>query len=93
MIREVVHLDHDAAMKAFSAFINDHSLNPQQIDLVKKVISHIELNGYMDSPKLLMKAPFSYPVSWNKLFNPTQMAAIISTINSVKRNAMFLRED
>lgn len=93
MIREVVHLDHDAAMKAFSAFINDHSLNPQQIDLVKKVISHIELNGYMDSPKLLMKAPFSYPVSWNKLFNPTQMAAIISTINSVKRNAMFLREN
>lgn len=36
LIRKIAKLDHEAAMQAFSAFINDQSLNQKQISFVKK---------------------------------------------------------
>ena len=36
LIRKIAKLDHDAAMEAFSAFINDASLNQKQIAFVRK---------------------------------------------------------
>ena len=47
LVRKIAKLDHDAAMEAFSAFINDASLNQKQIAFVHKIINHIEQNGYM----------------------------------------------
>ena len=49
LIRKIAKLDHEAAMQAFSQFINDQSLNPQQIAFVYKVIHYVETNGYMES--------------------------------------------
>ena len=69
LIRQIAKLDHDAAMQAFSAFINDQSLNQKQIAFVKKIINHIELNGYMDNVAELTKPPFDKPVSFVKLFD------------------------
>ena len=48
LIRQIAKLDHEAAMKAFSKFINDASLNQKQIAFVEKIINHVEQNGYMD---------------------------------------------
>mgnify|MGYP007094097333 FL=1 len=45
----MVKLDHDAAMQAFSAFINNQSLNQKQIAFVHKIINHIEKIGYMEN--------------------------------------------
>ena len=45
LVRKIAKLNHEAAMQAFSAFINDQSLNQKQIAFVKKIINHIELNG------------------------------------------------
>ena len=39
-------LDHEAAMQAFSKFINDESLNAKQIAFVQKVIHYIEPVSY-----------------------------------------------
>lgn len=48
-------------MDAFSAFINDASLNQKQIAFVMKIINHIEQNGYMDNVADLQKPPFVKP--------------------------------
>ena len=58
LIRKIAKLDHDAAMQAFSSFINDQSLNQNQIAFVKKIIHHIEHNGYMENVTELTKPPF-----------------------------------
>ena len=90
LVRKIAKLSHEAAMKAFSAFINDQSLNQKQVAFVRKIINHIELNGYMDSVADLQKPPFDKPVSFMKLFNSETRIAIITAINSVKNNAINL---
>ena len=88
MVRKIAKLDHDAAMKAFSVFIDDHSLNQRQIAFVHKVINYIELNGYMDSVADLAKPPFDKPVSFMKLFDPGRKKKLIDAIEAVKKNAV-----
>lgn len=88
LVRKIAKLDHEAAMLAFSAFINDESLNSRQIDFVYKIINHIEKNGYMDSVAELSKPPFDKPVSFMRLFDDKTKAAIIEAINKVKNNAV-----
>ena len=51
-------------MEAFSAFIDDASLNQKQIAFVRKIINHMEQSGYMEDIKELMKPPFDKPISF-----------------------------
>lgn len=88
LIRKIAKLDHEAAMAAFSAFINDQSLNQKQIAFVHKVIQHIELNGYMDNPAELTKPPFDKPISFLKLFDAKTRKELVDTINTVRENAV-----
>ncbi len=88
LIRRIAKLDHDAAMQAFSAFINDESLNQKQIAFVQKIINHIERNGYMENVSLLTKPPFDKPVSFLKLFDAKTRTALMSAINTVRDNAV-----
>lgn len=87
LIRKIAKLEHDAAMEAFSAFINDASLNQKQIAFVHKIINHIEQNGYMDDVKELMKPPFDKPISFVKLFDVKTRTALVQKINEIKDNA------
>lgn len=88
LIRKIARLDHGAAMQAFSAFINDQSLNQEQIAFVHKVIGHVERNGYMANVSELTKPPFDKPTSFIKLFDAQTRAALVETINRVKENAV-----
>ena len=88
MVRRASKLDHEAAMEAFSMFIDDQSLNQRQIAFVLKVINYIELNGYMDSVADLAKPPFDKPVSFMKLFDPGRKKKMIDAIEAVKKNAV-----
>ena len=88
LIRRIAKLDHDAAMQAFLAFINDESLNQKQIAFVRKIINHIERNGYMENVSLLTKPPFDKPVSFLKLFDAKTRTALMSAINTVRDNAV-----
>ena len=90
LVRRIAKLDHDAAMQAFSQFINDQSLNQKQIAFVHKIINHVEQNGYMDSVTELQKPPFDKPISFVKLFDPRMRAAIMAAINKVKENAVVI---
>ena len=87
LVRKVAKLDHDAAMQAFSKFINDESLNAKQIAFVQKVIRYIEQNGYVESKAVLMKPPFDQPILFTRLFDGKTGSELMDTINSVKENA------
>ena len=75
-------------MSAFSAFINDESLNQKQIEFILKIINHIENNGYIEDVKILMIPPFDNPYSFIKMFDPKVRTALIQTIESIKNNAL-----
>ena len=87
LVRRIAKLDHEAAMAAFSQFINDESLNRQQIDFVHRIISHIEQNGYMESADL-MKPPFDAPYKFVQIFDGQMQKALVQTIAAVKNNAV-----
>ena len=76
----MVKLDHDAAMQAFSAFINNQSLNQKQIAFVHKIINHIEKIGYMENVADLTKPPFDKPVSFIKLVDAKTRTFLLETI-------------
>ncbi len=88
LIRRIAKMDHDAAMQAFSGFINDQSLNQKQIAFVHKIISHVEQNGYMENIAELQKPPFDKPVSFVKLFDAKTRTAIMDTIRQIRENAV-----
>ncbi len=90
LVRRIAKMDHEAAMQAFSTFINDQSLNQRQITFVQKVINHIEQNGYMDNVADLQKPPFDKPVSFIKLFDVKTRTALMQAIKDVKDNAVSI---
>ncbi len=90
LVRKIAKLDHEAAIQAFSKYINDQSLNQRQISFVNKIINHIEQNGYMESVADLQKPPFDKPVSFIKLFDRETRMNLISTINEIKDNAVTI---
>lgn len=87
LIRKIAKLDHDAAMEAFSAFINDASLNQKQITFLHKIINHVEKNGYMEDIKELQRPPFDKPISFIKLFDAKKRVEIIKAIQVITENA------
>ena len=90
LIRRIAKMDHEATMAAFSQFINDQSLNQKQIAFVYKIINHIEQNGYMESIAELQKPPFDKPIGFVKLFDAKTRAALMTTINKIKENAVTI---
>jgi len=57
-VRSLVGLDRTAAQSAFSQFLNDRSLTPQQIRFVEMVIDQLTARGVMDT-EALYEPPFS----------------------------------
>lgn len=90
LIRKIAKLDHEAAMAAFSQFINNQSLNQKQIAFLHKIINHIEQNGYMESVTMLTKPPFDKPLNFTKLFDKKMQVEIMAAINKVKENAVVV---
>lgn len=88
LVRKIAKLEYDAAMQAFSTFINDQSLNQAQIVFVRKVIDYIVENGYIEATAVLMKPPFDRPQSFIKLFDCTKQKQLVELVNAVKENAV-----
>ncbi len=57
-VRSLVGMDRTAAQAAFSQFLNDRSLTPQQIRFVEMVIDQLTARGVMDA-SALYEPPFS----------------------------------
>ncbi|MFS0726352.1 DEAD/DEAH box helicase family protein [Paenibacillus sp. 1P07SE] len=90
LVRRVAKLEYDAAMSAFSEFINDESLSQVQIVFVKKVIDYIVQNGYIDNVSELTKPPFDKPQSFIKLFDGTKQRKLVETVKQIRENAVTI---
>ena len=88
LVRKIAKLEKEAAMKAFSEFINDQSLNINQINFVQKIIDYVVNNGYIESVKILLMPPFDKPYNFMKLFNTVEQGKLIKLINDIKENAV-----
>ena len=88
LVRKIAKLEYNTVMKAFSNFINEQSLNTQQINFVKKVIEYISLNGYIEK-SVLTKAPFDRPVKFIKLFNVEERNEFFGILNNINNNAQI----
>lgn len=88
LVRKVAKLEYKAATKVFSKFINEQSLNQNQIVFVQKVIEYIVQNGYVENVLELAKPPFDKPQKFVKLFDVEKQKEIAKIVNSVKDNAI-----
>ena len=88
LVRKVAKMERDAAMQAFSSFINEQNLNQQQIVFVHKIVDYVVENGYIESIKILMSPPFDKPQSFMRLFNDTERKELIQIINTIRDNAV-----
>lgn len=88
LVRKIARLDRDAAMEAFASFLNDQSLNEQQISFIKRVVDYVVENGYME-PAALNHPPFDRPKSFMQMFNTQQQMNLVNVIKSIKENAVM----
>lgn len=88
-IRSIVGMDVDAANAAFSKFINNPSLNAQQIRFLNTIISYLTTNGVIEADKLF-EPPFT-EIATNGLlgvFNKQQAEEVVAVLNNVNRKAV-----
>ncbi|MGV8907279.1 MAG: DEAD/DEAH box helicase family protein [Acetobacterium sp.] len=88
LIRKIARLDHEAAMEAFSEFIDDQSLDQLQVVFVNKVIDYVEQNGYIENVTELMKPPFDKPLSFSRLFDAKKQARLVKIVKGFRENAV-----
>ena len=88
LVRKIAKLDHDSVMQAFASFINDQSLNQEQINFIHKIINHIENNGYIEDMRILREPPFDRPHKFIHLFSIENQRTIVETIEKIKKNAL-----
>ncbi|HEY8910715.1 MAG TPA: type I restriction-modification enzyme R subunit C-terminal domain-containing protein, partial [Desulfosporosinus sp.] len=88
LVRKIAKMEYEAAVVAFSEFINDQSLNQSQIVFVKKVIDYIVQNGYIENVIELTKPPFDKPQSFIKLFDGSKQKRIVELVARIKENAV-----
>ena len=89
LVRKVAKMDKMATMQAFSQFINDQSLNQQQIVFIHKIIDNIVINGYMEA-SALVKAPFDRPQTFIKMFDKDMQIALVNAIKDLNNNAVAM---
>jgi len=88
LVRKVAKLEYEAAMQAFSEFINDQSLTQAQIVFVKKVIDYVVQNGYIESVADLTRPPFDKPQSFVRLFDREKLEKLTKLVMQFKENAV-----
>lgn len=88
LIRTIAGMDEEAIRKEFANFINSQGLNQQQIVFLDKIVAHIKNNGYVETPGVLLEAPFDNPLPMFDLFEQPQIMELMKIVNSFKENAM-----
>jgi len=88
-VREIVGLDMNAAKEAFSEFLNDTSLDSNQIYFVNQIVEYIVHNGLMKDLSVLQDAPFTDNGSVVEVFTDlTVWLGIKGVIDRINANAI-----
>jgi type I restriction enzyme R subunit len=88
-VREIVGLDMNAAKEAFAEFLNDTSLDSNQIYFVNQIVEYIVHNGLMKDLSVLQDAPFTDNGSIVEVFTDlTLWIGIKKVIDRINANAI-----
>ena len=88
-VREIVGLDMRAAKEAFAEFLNDTSLDSDQIYFVNQIIEYIVHNGLMKDLSVLQESPFTDQGSIVEVFTDlTLWVGIKRIIERINANAL-----
>ena len=87
-IRELVGLDMNAAMEAFSSFLDDGIYNSDQISFVNQVIDYLVDNGILEMSQLF-EPPFTdgHGESAYGYFDDGKVAELFKVIRNVNKNS------
>ena len=87
-MREIVGLDMTAAKAAFAEYLNNVSLDADQIYFVNQIIEYIVRNGVMKDMSVLQEAPFTDRGSFVEVFTDiSSWLGIRSVIEKINANA------
>ena len=88
-VREIVGLDMNAAKEAFAEFLNDTSLDSNQIYFVNQIVEYIVHNGLMKDLSVLQDAPFTDNGSIVEIFTDLSLwFGIKKIIDQINENAI-----
>ncbi len=88
-VREIVGLDMNAAKEAFAEFLDDTSLDSNQIYFVNQIVEYIVHNGLMKDLSVLQDAPFTDNGSIVEVFTDlTVWMGIRKIIEKINANAV-----
>jgi len=88
-VREIVGLDMNAAKEAFGEFLNDTSLDSNQIYFVNQIVEYIVHNGLLKDLSVLQDAPFTDNGSIVEVFTDLSLWFGIKTvIDRINANAL-----
>ena len=87
-VREIVGLDMNAAKEAFSAYLDENSLDSRQIYFVNQIVEYIVQNGMMKDLSVLQEAPFTDQGSVVDIFTDLNVwVGIRKVIDQINANA------
>jgi type I restriction enzyme R subunit len=88
-VRSLIGLDRVAAKAAFQSFLEGRPATANQIEFVNMIVEHVTEQGWME-PGLLYASPFIdiNPKGVDGVFDSTQVAAIISTLQDIRQRAV-----
>lgn len=88
-VREIVGLDMNAAKEAFAEFLDETSLDSNQIYFVNQIVEYIVRNGVMKDFSVLQDAPFTGHGSIVEVFTDvTLWVGIKKVIDRINANAI-----
>ncbi|MEW6020984.1 MAG: DEAD/DEAH box helicase family protein [Pseudomonadota bacterium] len=88
-IRSLVGLDRDAAIQAFSDFINGTTSTANQIEFVNLIVQELTQNGVMEADRLF-QSPFTDLNAQGPLgiFPATRVAQIVEVLDQIRERAV-----
>ena len=88
-VREITGLEMNAAKKAFSTYLQDSRLNPQQIYFLNRIVEYIVKCGIMTDLSVLQATPFTDRGNVVELFSENKEIwyGIRRTIEQINENA------
>ena len=87
-VRSLVGLERDAAVEAFSRFLDDRTYHRAQIDFVWVVVTHLTEAGVMDADRLY-EAPFTdhAPHGPEDLFSGSDVDELVGALKAISATA------
>lgn len=88
-VRSLVGLDHEAAMQAFSEFINGTTATPNQIEFINLVVQELTQTGVME-PGRLFESPFTDVNAQGPLgvFSPAKVTQLVGVLTQIRARAV-----